>query len=52
MVEQGFSMAEKDVFMAAKGQTFNSFVFGTLMITLDKLTGSDNYQSWSNSMDL
>ena len=45
-------MAEKDVFMAEKGQTFNSFVFGTLMITLDKLTRSENYQSWVDSMDL
>ena len=36
-------MTEKDVFMAGKGQTFNSFVFGTPMIALDKLTGSENY---------
>ena len=45
-------MAEKDVSIAAKGQTFNSFVFGTPMITLYKLTGSENYQSWADSMDL
>ena len=38
--------------MAEKGHTFNSFVSGTLMITLDKLTGSENYQSWADSMDL
>ena len=36
-------MAEKDVFMAEKGHTFNSFVSRTPMITLDKLTGSKNY---------
>ena len=45
-------MAEKDVFMAEKGPTFNSFVFETPMITLDKLTGSENYQSWADSVDL
>ena len=38
-------MTEKDFSMAEKGQTFNSFVSGTPMITLDKLTGSENYQS-------
>ena len=38
--------------MAEKGQTFNSFVSGTLMITLDKLTGSENYQLWADSVDL
>ena len=35
------SMAEK----AEKGQTFTSFVSETLMITLNKLMGSDNYLS-------
>ena len=45
-------MAEKDVFMAEKCQTFNSFLSGTPMITLDKLIGSENYQSWANSVDL
>ena len=45
-------MAEKDVSMAEKGQTFNSFVSGTPMITLDKLTRSENYQSWADSVDL
>ena len=46
MAKQGVSMVKRDVSMAAKGQTFNSFVSRTPMITLDKLTGSDNYQSW------
>ena len=45
-------MTEKDFSMAEKSQTFNSFVSGTPMITLDKLTGSENYQSWENSVDL
>ena len=45
-------MAKKYVSMAEKGQTFNSFVSRTPMITLDKLTGSENYQSWTNSVDL
>ena len=45
-------MAEKDVFIAEKYQTFNSFVSGTPMITLNKLTRSENYQSWANSVDL
>ena len=39
MAEKEFSMVEKDVFMATKGETFNSFVSETPMITLDKLTG-------------
>ena len=45
-------MAKKDVLMAEKGQTFNSFISGTPMITLDKLTRSENYQSWADSADL
>ena len=45
-------MTKKDVFIAEKGQTFNSFVSGTPMITLDKLTSSENYQSWADSVDL
>ena len=45
-------MTEKDVSMAEKSQNFNSFVSGTPMITLDKLTGSENYQSWVDSVDL
>ena len=45
-------MAEKDDSVAEKCQTFNSFVSGTPIITLDKLTGSENYQSWADSVDL
>ena len=44
-------MDEKDVSMAKKCQTFNSFVFGTPMINLDKLRRSENYQSWVDSVD-
>ena len=40
MAEKDVFMAEKDVSMVEKGQTFNSFVFGTPMITLDKLMRS------------
>ena len=35
-----------------KGQIFNSFVSRIPMITLYKLIGSGNYQSWTESMDL
>ena len=52
MAKKDVSMAEKDVFMPAKGQTFNSFVSGTPMITLDKLTRRENYPSCEDSMDL
>ena len=52
MAEKDISMVEKYVSMARKGETFNSFVFGTPMITLDKLTGSENYQSWADLVDL
>ena len=45
-------MAEKDIPMTEKGQTFNSFIFGNPMITLDKLLGSENYKSWADSVDL
>ena len=45
-------MAEKNVSMAEKCQTFNSFVSGTPMITLNKLTMSENYRSWADSVDL
>ena len=38
--------------MAEKCQTSNSSVSGTPMITLDKLMGSENYQSWADSVDL
>ena len=43
MTEKDVSMADKDVFVAEKGPIFNSFVYGTPMITLDKLTGSEKY---------
>ena len=52
MVEKNISMAEKDVSMAGKGHTFNFFASGNPMITLDKLTRNENYQSWADSMDL
>ena len=45
-------MTEKDFSMTGKGQIFNFFVSGTPMITLDELTGSENYQSWADSVDL
>ena len=38
--------------MVEKCQTFNSFVSGTPTITLDKLMGSENYQSWVDLVDL
>ena len=38
--------------MAEKCMTFNSFVSGIPMVTLVKLTGSENYQSWADSVDL
>ena len=38
--------------MAKKGQTFNSFVSRTPMITTDKLIESENYMSWSNYVEL
>ena len=52
MAKKDVSMVEKDVSIAAKGQTFNFFVSETLMMTLDKLMGSENYLSWADSMDL
>ena len=52
MTGKDISMTEKDVSMDVKCQTFNSFVFGTPMITLNELMGSENYQSWADSMDL
>ena len=52
MTEKDISMAEKYVSMTRKGHTFNSSVSGTPMITLDKLTRSENYQSWADSEDL
>ena len=38
--------------MAENCQIFNSFVFETPMITLDRLTGSENYLSWTDSVEL
>ena len=38
--------------MIEKYQTFNSFVYGTPIITLDKPTRSENYQSWADSINL
>ena len=46
------SLAEKDVSMVEKGHTLNSFVSRTPMITLDKLTWSETYLSWADSMEL
>ena len=44
-------MAKNDISMVEKCQTFNSFVFGTPMVNLDKLR-SENYQSWVDSVNL
>ena len=49
MDEQDVSMAKTDVSMATKGQTFNSFVSETPMITLDKIKIGKNYQSWADN---
>ena len=38
--------------MAEKGYTYNSFIFGTPMITLDKLTWSKNYLSLADFVEL
>ena len=45
-------MAEKYVSIVEKDQTFNSFVSGTPMIILDKLTRTKKYQSWADPVDL
>ena len=37
--------------MAKKASSF-SFMSGTPMITVNRLKGSDNYQSWANSVTL
>ena len=34
--------------MAEKASSFSSFWAGTPMITVNRLKGSDNYQSWAN----
>ena len=38
--------------MAEKASSFSSFMSGTPMITVNRLKGSDNYQSWANSVPL
>ena len=38
--------------MAEKASSFSSFMFGTPMITVNRLERSDNYQSWANSVTL
>ena len=43
MTEKDVFMVEKDISMTEKGQTLNSLVSRTPMITLDKLTGNKNY---------
>ena len=38
--------------MVEKASSFSLFLSGTLMITINRLKGSDNYQSWANSVTL
>ena len=38
--------------MANKAPSFSSYPYGTPMITMNRLKGSDNYQSWANSVKL
>ena len=38
--------------MADKAPSFSSYMSGTPMITVNRLKGSDNYQSWANSVKL
>ena len=38
--------------MVEKALSFSSFLAGTPMITVNRLKGSDNYQSWVNSVTL
>ena len=38
--------------MADKGLSFSLYLFGTPMIIVNRLKGSDNYQSWANSVKL
>ncbi|RVW82963.1 Retrovirus-related Pol polyprotein from transposon RE2 [Vitis vinifera] len=38
--------------MATKSSTFSSVISGSPMITLEKLVGSENYLSWSASVEL
>ena len=38
--------------MVDKAPSFSSFMSGTPMITVNRLQGSDNYQSWVNYVTL
>ena len=38
--------------MAKKGPSFSSFLSGTPTITVNRLKGSENYQSWVNYVTL
>ena len=38
--------------MVEKSSSFSSFLTETLMITVNRLKGSDNYQSWDNYVTL
>ena len=38
--------------MADKASSFSSYLFRTLIILVNRLKGSDNYQSWANSFKL
>ena len=38
--------------MAEKASSFSLFLIGTLIIAVNRLKGSDNYQSWANSVTL
>ena len=38
--------------MATKSSAFSSVISGSPMITLEKLVGSENYLSWSTSVEL
>ena len=38
--------------MVEKASSFSLFLSGTSMITVNRLKGSDNYQSWANSVTL
>ena len=38
--------------MVIKASNFSSFLSRTPMITVNRLKGSDNYQSWANSVTL
>ena len=38
--------------MATKSSTFSSVISGSPIITSEKLVGSENYLSWSSSVEL